>query len=883
MRSFTWTIAAKLRVTIVGGVLCALVAASWIYLLLLDGAHQVDRVAAANFPSAVALADIEAGQADAQGAIASLLDGERLPTAARRALLASLDEGLARVPHGAEAFQALPHGEATTRAFAAGWPPVKDWHARAAVLRGLLSDREALQAQGLPATDDRLVAAQQRIGLAWLGLAQAKLGSDEILMKTLETNAREVAEASAGAAQALDRARTLVLWGLLLGGAFAIAAGLVVAQRISRAIQGAAAEARRLTRAITEGRLDERGDEAAVEVDFREVVAGMNATMDAFVEPIRSTAGMLDRLSRGDVPGRLTTDSRGEFNVIKDSLNRVIDAIEALLADARAMAVAGAEGRLSARADASRHHGDFRRVVDGMNQTLDALTTPIRAASGALDGIARGDVPPPIQQAWPGEFDALRRDLNTAVGAIEALVADAGTLARAGVEGRLSARADASRHHGGFRKVVDGMNQTLDAVVGPIQTARSVLEGLSYGAIPHRIKEPWAGDFASLRDDINGCILALRALVEDANALAGGAVEGKLDGRADTTRHMGEYRNIVMGVNRTLDAVVAPIDAATGVLERLAARDLTARVAGDFHGDHARIQRAVNGAAEAIHEAMSQVAAAAEQVSSASTQIASSSQSVASGATAQASSLQQTGASLDAVAARTRHATESARAADGLARQAHAAATGGTASVEQLLSAMGRLRAAAEGTGQIIRDINDIAFQTNLLALNAAVEAARAGEAGRGFAVVAEEVRSLALRSKEAASKTEALIRESVQEAGQGERTSTAVAGQLAEIVGAVANVTQVVTGIAGAAQEQARGIDQVHAAVAEMDRITQQNAASAEESSSAASGLSSQAEELASMVGTFELGYLGNSAGATSRQPSPSRASMNATRSSIS
>ncbi len=850
-----WTIAKKLRLTIAGGVLCALVGATSIYLLLRDAERYVDEVAEGHFPAAIALGDIEAGQADSQGAVASLLDGDRLPAGARKELLDSLDEGLARVPRGAETFKGLPHGPASEQAFAAGWPPVKAWHDKATVLRGLLVEREALQRQGVPATDARVASLQQRIGLAWAGLAQAKLSSDALLMETIGTNAQEVARASGAAGQALDRARRLVLIGLVLGGLLTIGAGLVVAHRISRAIKAVAAEARRLTAAVAEGRLAERGDEAGVEVDFREVVAGMNATMDAFTAPITTTAGMLDRLSRGDVPPPLTADYRGEFNVIKDALNRTIAAVEALVADAGVLARAGAEGRLSARAEAGRHQGEFRKVVDGMNQTLDALTAPVRAASAALDGIARGDVPPPIAQAWPGDFDALRRDLNTAVAAIEALVADARTLARAGAEGRLAARADADRHQGEFRAVVEGMNQTLDAVTGPIRRAREVLEGLSYGAIPHRIKEPWAGDFASLREDINSCILAVRALVDDADALAKGAVAGELGVRADATRHMGEYRNIVMGVNRTLDAVVAPIDAATGVLERLAARDLTARVAGRFHGDHARIQRAVNGAAEAIHEAMAQVNAAADQVSSASTHIASSSQAVAAGASEQAASLQRTTASLDDVSARTRHATDAARAADGLARQAHQAATAGAASVEQLVAAMGRIKASAEGTGAIIRDINDIAFQTNLLALNAAVEAARAGDAGRGFAVVAEEVRTLARRAKDAAGKTEALIRESVQQAGQGETTSREVAGRLGEIVGSVGKVTEVVTGIAGAAQEQARGIDEVHRAVEEMDKITMQNAASAEESSSAASELSGQAEELASMVGTFTLG----------------------------
>jgi methyl-accepting chemotaxis protein len=168
--------------------------------------------------------------------------------------------------------------------------------------------------------------------------------------------------------------------------------------------------------------------------------------------------------------------------------------------------------------------------------------------------------------------------------------------------------------------------------------------------------------------------------------------------------------------------------------------------------------------------------------------------------------------------------------------------------------ARGKIRASAESTSQIIKDINEIAFQTNLLALNAAVEAARAGEAGRGFAVVAEEVRSLALRAKEAAMKTEGLIRESVKQAGEGEATARQVAGKLGEIVGGIGKVSDLVSEIAASARTQSGGIDQVSRAVTEMDKVTQQNASSSEESSSAASELSAQAEELAAMVGAFQL-----------------------------
>jgi methyl-accepting chemotaxis protein len=274
----------------------------------------------------------------------------------------------------------------------------------------------------------------------------------------------------------------------------------------------------------------------------------------------------------------------------------------------------------------------------------------------------------------------------------------------------------------------------------------------------------------------------------------------------------------------------------------------------------------------------------AEQVSSAASQIASGSQAVAQGASEQARSLEETSSSLEEMDSMTRQNAASAQEANTLAAGAKQASDTGAGAMGQMTRAMERIRQSSENTAAIIRDINEIAFQTNLLALNAAVEAARAGEAGRGFAVVAEEVRSLALRSKEAAKKTEALIQDSVSLTREGEGVAKLASGNLGEIVSSVARVSEIVKGIATASTEQARGIEQVNRAVAQMDQVTQQNAANSEESSSAAQELSSQAQGMLDLVGRFTLAQQARTQAAEKARPTPKappapRAAASATR----
>jgi methyl-accepting chemotaxis protein len=449
---------------------------------------------------------------------------------------------------------------------------------------------------------------------------------------------------------------------------------------------------------------------------------------------------------------------------------------------------------------------------------------------------------------------------------IRTLLTEATKLTKAAVGGQLATRGDPEAVNFEFRGIVTGVNECLDAVIGPLNVAAEFVDRISKGDIPPKITDSYNGDFNEIKNNLNQAIDAVGGLVADAVLLATAALEGRLDTRADATKHQGDYRKIVEGVNHTLDAVITPIKEAAGVLQTLADYDLRARMVGEYKGDNAKIKDALNQTATALHDAIAQVSEAVEQVTSAGGQIASSSQQVAEGASEQASSLEETSSSLEEMSSMTKQNADNTQQAKALVDVTAAAAKKGTTSMVQMMEAMGKIRTSSEGTAQIIRDINEIAFQTNLLALNAAVEAARAGEAGRGFAVVAEEVRNLAQRSKEAAKKTEDLIHESVTLAEGGVKLSQEVGTNLDEILTSVNKVTEIVNEVSTASREQSRGIDQVNTAISEMDRVVQTSAANAEESSSASQELAGQAQELAAMVGRFQISRTATSGVATRR-----------------
>ena len=250
-----------------------------------------------------------------------------------------------------------------------------------------------------------------------------------------------------------------------------------------------------------------------------------------------------------------------------------------------------------------------------------------------------------------------------------------------------------------------------------------------------------------------------------------------------------------------------------------------------------------------FQQAANGISDGAEQVASASGQVAAASQSLAEGASQQAAGLEETSSSMEEITSMTAQNAQNAGQANALMAETIQVVAEANQSMGELTEAISEISRSSEETGKIIKTIDEIAFQTNLLALNAAVEAARAGEAGAGFAVVADEVRNLALRSAEAARNTSQLIEDTVKKVKRGSEIVFRTNESFGKVAGSSRKVGELVGEIAAASREQAQGTEQINRAIAEMDRVVQQNAANAEESASASEQMNAQAEQMKNFI----------------------------------
>jgi methyl-accepting chemotaxis protein len=355
------------------------------------------------------------------------------------------------------------------------------------------------------------------------------------------------------------------------------------------------AEILRVSSALQQGRLAERAQPDLFQGDDRTIVESLNGMLDSVIKPLNVSAEYVDRISKGDIPPKITDTYNGDFNEIKNNLNTCIDALSRVVADGVALTQAALEGKLATRADASKHQGDFRKVIEGFNQTLDAVIGPLNVSAEYVDRISKGDIPPKITDKYNGDFNEIKNNLNNCVDNINALVNETGLLIKASAEGQLSTRADAAKHQGDYRKIVEGVNEMLDAILLPIGEGNRILAQVSNGKIDELIAQNYKGDHEKMKQAVNNVGMVLQSLQKELERLTAASREGQLSERGNPEQFQGAYAGIVKGVNEMLDAILLPIGEGNRILGLVRGGNLREKVEIACKGDHEKMKQAVNG------------------------------------------------------------------------------------------------------------------------------------------------------------------------------------------------------------------------------------------------------------------------------------------------
>ena len=326
---------------------------------------------------------------------------------------------------------------------------------------------------------------------------------------------------------------------------------------VGTVVQDLQKELMRLTGASREGQLSERGKPEQFRGAYAEIVRGVNAMLDAILLPIGEGNRILAQISSGKIDELIAQTYKGDHEKMKLAVNNVAIVVQALQKELARLTDASRRGRLTERGDENQFQGAYAEIVRGVNAVLDAVITPLNVAADYVDKISRGAIPSKISDTYNGDFNTIKNNLNNCIDNINALVADAGMLAKAAVEGKLATRADASKHGGDYRRIVEGVNSTLDSVIGPLNVAADYVDRISKGDMPPQITDTYQGEFNAIKNNLNALIVAMNDVTRAAEEIAQGNLTVNVAERSAKDKLMQALAAMVEGLTRTVTDIRA--------------------------------------------------------------------------------------------------------------------------------------------------------------------------------------------------------------------------------------------------------------------------------------------------------------------------------------
>jgi methyl-accepting chemotaxis protein len=526
------------------------------------------------------------------------------------------------------------------------------------------------------------------------------------------------------------------------------------------------------------------------------------------VRPLSGLQIMAGNLAEGNFQQKFDSERQDEIGVLIRDFKYASEAVGNITADLMEMTVLHNEkGEVDALMDEAKYQNAYADLASNINSMVKGHISVLDKTMACLGKMAKGDFDSPIE-AFPGKrryinesIEEMRTHLKEVSGEINNMVSQA-------IDGNLSARVNDEKFHGGWKRIITGLNLLLTNITEPVMESLRVLEEMSRGNLLERTNEKYKGDLALLADMLNNTMATIYGYIKEISE----------------TLHEVENANLNVTISR------------------------------EYLGDFSNIKTAINAITLHLNETVTGILVSSKDVSQGAKSIAESSMQLAEGNTVQAASAQFLTEAIGSINNKTKENAENAKSANELSSSSKINASNGNEKMSSLLHAMNGIKVSSTDISKIIKTIEDIAFQTNLLALNAAVEAARAGEHGKGFAVVADEVRTLASRSREAANETTALIEDSIIKVDEGMTLANETASSLAVIVDDISKISEIVANISNSSLAQAEAVNEITRGIDEINNVVKNNSATSEESAAMSQELSSQSEMLTNMVSVFKL-----------------------------
>jgi len=713
-----------------------------------------------------------------------------------------------------------------------------------------------------------------------------------------------------------DWSTILIILFLVAGILISSILGILISNNIQAIIKSLIDQTKSLTQAATAGKLATRGNPEKINFEFREIIVGVNDTLNSVIGPLNVSAEYIDRISKGDIPAKITDDYNGDFNEIKTNINQCIDAISLLVSESKMLSKAAVEGKLATRADASKHQGDFRAIISGVNDTLDSVIGPLNVSAEYIDRISKGDIPPKITDSYNGDFNEIKININQCIDGLQGLVEANNILKRVAVND-YSTLVN-GQYQGLFAEVAESTNGVIDRLKHIQETFANIADGdfkdlESYKRIGRRSEND------KIIPTIIRTIETIESISNSLDTYISYCGMGEFESiHINESKFNGAFKSIAEGLNKSAQVIQEPLNETTRVMSQLAVGNLSSRVNGFYGGVFGKLKDATNEIIEtnlALVESAKLVAIgdldvdlktrsdkdelmkALIQMVKATKDITEKTKLIAAGdmtveinprsdkdemIIALAEMIKSIGEIVSQIQISSDNIADASQQMSSNSQQMSEGASEQASAAEEVSSSM-------EEMASNIHQNTDNAQQTEKIASKAAEEILEGSKNVNMTVIVMKKIAEKVSIIGDIAFQTNILALNAAVEAaragehGKGfavvaaevrklaershiaageinELTKSSVdvadkAGkQLEEIVPNIQKTAKLVQEITAASIEQNTGTNQINNAINQLNKVTQQNAASAEEMATSSEELSSQADSLKELIGFFKV-----------------------------